>query len=65
MELTRNSKLVLALAAMVLLGIFLPPNINDPRFRDRLAPALSAVLGRQVKIGQVKYRLLPRPGFDL
>src|SRR5215472_18666681 len=65
MELTRNGKLVLGLAAVVLLGIFLPPNINGTRFRDRLAPALSTVLGRQVKIGQVKYRLLPRPGFDL
>jgi AsmA-like C-terminal region/AsmA family len=49
----------------VLLGIFLPPNINGTRFRDRLRPALSAVLGRQVTIGQVKYRLFPRPGFDL
>jgi AsmA protein len=65
MALTRNSKLVLAAAVVLLLGIFLPPNINGTRFRDRLAPALSAVLGRQVKIGQVKYRLLPRPGFDL
>jgi AsmA-like C-terminal region/AsmA family len=65
MAFTRNSKLILALALVLLLGIFLPPNINGTRFRDRLAPALSAVLGRQVKIGQVKYRLLPRPGFDL
>jgi AsmA protein len=62
---TRKSKLIVALTAVVLLGIFLPPNINGTRFRDRLAPALSGVLGRQVKIGQVKYRLLPRPGFDL
>ena len=49
----------------MLLGIFLPPNINGTRFRDRLRPVLSAALGRQVSIGQVKYRLLPRPGFDL
>lgn len=49
----------------MLLGIFLPPNINGTRFRDQLAPALSAALGRPVTIGQVKYRLFPRPGFDL
>jgi AsmA protein len=63
--LTGKTKLVIGLIIMVLLCIFLPPNINGTRFRDRLAPALTAALGRQVKIGQVKYRLLPRPGFDL
>src|SRR5215467_9340555 len=62
---TGKSKLVLALIGLLLLGIFLPPNINGTRFRDSLAPALSAALGREVKIGQVKYRLLPRPGFDI
>jgi AsmA protein len=65
MAMTRNAKLVLAIAIVLLLGIFLPPNINGTRFRDRLAPALSSALGREVKIGQVKYRLLPRPGFDI
>jgi hypothetical protein len=63
--LKRKTKIILALVVVLLLGIFLPPNINGTRFRDRLAPALSAALGREVKIGQVKYRLLPRPGFDL
>jgi uncharacterized protein involved in outer membrane biogenesis len=60
-----KTKLAIALVVVVLLGLFLPPNINGTRFRDRLAPALSAALGREVRIGQVKYRLLPRPGFDL
>ncbi len=64
-NLTGRTKLVVALVVLLLLGIFLPPNINGTRFRDRLKPALSAALGREVKIGQVKYRLLPRPGFDL
>ena len=62
---SRRTKLVAALVGVLLLSIFLPPNINGTRFRDRLAPALSAALGRTVTIGQVKYRLLPRPGFDL
>lgn len=47
------------------MAIFVPPNINGVRFRDRLAGSLSSALGRQVKIGQVKYRVLPRPGFDI
>lgn len=47
------------------MAIFVPPNINGVRFRDRLAGSLSSALGRQVKIGQVKYRVFPRPGFDI
>lgn len=50
---------------IIALGIFLPPNINGARFSKRLASALSNALGREVKIGSVKYRLLPRPGFDV
>ncbi|HEY6307818.1 MAG TPA: AsmA family protein [Candidatus Angelobacter sp.] len=64
-SLKRRTKIAIGLAAVLLLGIFLPPNINGTRFRDKLAPALGAALGRTVTIGQVKYRLLPRPGFDL
>lgn len=56
----------MAVALVVLaLCIFLPPNINGARFSKRLASTLSAALGRNVKIGSVKYRLFPRPGFDL
>jgi hypothetical protein len=61
----RRMKLMAAAVVALLLGIFLPPNINGTRFRERLAPALSQALGRKVTISQVKYRLLPRPGFDL
>lgn len=43
----------------------MPPNINGVRFRDSLAGSLSRALGRQVRIGQVKYRVFPRPGFDI
>ena len=50
---------------MLALAIFLPPNINGVRFRDSLAGSLSSALGRQVRIGQVKYRVFPRPGFDI
>lgn len=60
-----RKKAVFALFLVIALGIFLPPNINGNRFSKRLASALSAGLERQVKIGSVKFRLLPRPGFDL
>lgn len=62
---SRRVKIMVLLALVVLLAVFLPPNINGTRFRDRLVPALKAALGREVKIGAVKYRLFPRPGFDL
>ncbi|HLJ28027.1 MAG TPA: AsmA family protein [Candidatus Angelobacter sp.] len=60
-----RKRTVLAILFVVALGIFLPPNINGARFKSRLASTLSAALGRPVKIGSVRFRLLPRPGFDL
>src|SRR5262249_29952789 len=58
-------KIVIAVVLVLALCIFLPPNSNGARFSKRLASALSSALGREVKIGAVKYRLFPRPGFDL
>ncbi len=60
-----RKKTVLILLLVLALGTFLPPNINGARFKPRLAAALSIALGRPVKIGSVRFRLLPRPGFDL
>ncbi|HEX9255295.1 MAG TPA: AsmA family protein, partial [Candidatus Angelobacter sp.] len=61
-----SKKKAVAIVLLVLaLCIFVPPNINGARFSKRLASTLSAALGREVKIGSVKYRLFPRPGFDL
>lgn len=64
---SRRKKIIIALIIVLLLaaGIFLPPNINGNRFSKRLASTLSAALGRDVKIGEVRFRLFPRPGFDL
>jgi hypothetical protein len=61
---TRKKIVVVGLVVLALC-IFLPPNINGARFKNRLASTLSAALGREVKVGSVKYRLFPRPGFDL
>src|SRR5205085_873733 len=60
-----RKKIVLAMLIAIVLAVFLPPQINGARFSKRLASALSQALGRQVRIGSVKFRLLPRPGFDL
>jgi len=65
MAVSSRKKIVLALLLTLALGIFVPPNVNGTRFSKRLAASLSNALGRQVKIGSVKFRLLPRPGFDL
>jgi AsmA-like protein len=65
MEKSTRTKIVLAAVLVLALGIFLPPNINGVRFKDRLAQALTGAMGRDVKIGQVNFRLFPRPGFDL
>ena len=61
---TRN-KIAIGMLALLALAIFLPPNINGTRFKKGLAGSLSAALGREVKIDQVKYRIFPRPGFDI
>jgi hypothetical protein len=61
----KKKKTVLVVLLVIALGIFLPPNINGKRFKQRLATALGDALGHRVKIGSLSYRLLPRPGFDL
>ncbi len=62
---SRRRRIVLALAALVLLGLFLPPFVSLNRFRGRIAVALGRALDRQVTVRDVTLRLLPRPGFDL
>ncbi|HEV8183910.1 MAG TPA: AsmA family protein, partial [Candidatus Angelobacter sp.] len=62
---SQKKKVVAIVLVLLALCIFVPPNINGARFSKRLASTLSAALGREVKIGSVKYRLFPRPGFDL
>ena len=60
-----RKKIVVTVLLLLVLAIFLPPNINGARFKSRLATALSSAVGRPVKIASVSFRLLPRPGFDL
>ncbi|HEY6252594.1 MAG TPA: AsmA family protein [Candidatus Angelobacter sp.] len=65
MAVSLRKKTILAIVVVLLLGTFLPPQINGKRFKSRLASTLSNALGRPVSIGSVSFRLLPRPGFDL
>ncbi len=53
------SLLLLALAAWYV------PKISADRFREPLHAGLERALGRKVKIGLVKFQLLPTPGFTV
>src|SRR3954471_8424394 len=61
----RRGRWALALVILILLAIFVPPFVSLNRLKGRLGSALSNSIGRQVSIGQIRLRLLPRPGFDL
>ncbi len=41
------------------------PRISADRYRDRVHAALEKALGRQVEIGEVRFRLLPTPGLTI
>lgn len=60
-----NRRTLLATVLLIVLGMFLPPLVNVSRFRPRVAGALSRALGRTVTVGDVRLRLIPRPGLDL
>jgi len=61
----RRGRWALALIILILLAIFVPPFVSLNRLKGRLGSSLSNSIGRQVSIGQIRLRLLPRPGFDL
>jgi AsmA protein len=64
MNLSPGAKRGMMVAAAIFLAMFLiRPGAN--RLRARLANSLGMSLGRQVEIGSVHLRLLPRPGFSL
>ena len=61
----RRGGWALALIVLILLAMFVPPFVRLNRLKGRLGSALTNSIGRQVSIGQIRLRLVPRPGFDL
>jgi len=57
--------IVLAAGVALALAVFVSPLIKLNRYRKTLVEAISAGLGRQVSVGEVRLRLFPQPGFEL
>jgi len=58
-----KQRFVAAVAVVFLVLFFLRPGAQH--LKTRISDSMSLALGRQVEIGSVHIRLLPRPGFDL
>ncbi len=63
----RRSKLwvIPAVLAVLVAVIVVPPLVSISRYQRRITHAMSASLGRPVRLSSVELRLLPRPGFVL
>src|SRR5690348_7108768 len=61
----RVRRTIALVVGALLLVFFLPSFVNLGRYRLRIASAISAAVGRPVYVGNVSFRLLPEPGFDL
>jgi hypothetical protein len=57
--------LALSTLAVLLALVIVPPYISVNRYRNRIMQALSASLGRPVRLSSVELRILPRPSFVL
>ena len=56
---------IIAAILLFSLAAFETPRITEGWFRDRLLRALERGLGRKVEIGQVRFRIVPTPGFAI
>lgn len=65
MRLRPRGRAAIAVLALILIAIFLPPWINVSRYRARIATSIGNALGRRTTVDSVSLRLLPQPGFDL
>jgi hypothetical protein len=55
----------LAVPALLLAVLVVPPMVSVSRYKSRIAHLMAASLGRPVRLSSVEVRLLPRPGFVL
>ena len=54
-----------AAALLLLLGAVYVPRISADRYRERVHAALKKALGREVEIGEVRFRVFPTPGLTI
>ncbi len=53
-----------AIVALLAAAVYVP-RISADRYRERVHTALENALGREVEIGEVRFRLLPTPGLTI
>ena len=58
----KTRRLILGLLLLLLAAFLLPLVININRYREQIAGAVGAGLGRRVQVGDVRLKLLPVPG---
>jgi hypothetical protein len=58
-------RITLLAVAAFLFAAWYVPKIGAGQYRDRAQAALEKALGRQVEIGNIKFQLLPEPGFTI
>ncbi len=56
---------MLAVLALIVLAVLIPPYVNVNRYRNRVADAIARALGRNVSVSHIELQLLPRPGLVL
>jgi len=58
-------KLLAAGLLLLLLAAWYVPRLSADRYREPIRAGLQNALGRKVEIGEVKFQLLPVPGFTV
>lgn len=61
----RRLRVALAVIAVLVLALVVPPLINVNHYKGRIVQLISQSLGRPVRLSSVQVRLLPWPGFEL
>lgn len=63
MNFVRSRRGIAALAVLLLILFVFRPGVHQ--LRSRIASAIGSALGRRVALDDVRFHVLPRPGFDL
>ena len=63
MKFLRSRRGIAAIVALLLILFLFRPGVHQ--LRNRIATSIGSALGRRVAIDNVRFRILPRPGFDL